>query len=137
MEKWGANGEIERQSEIENQLPATQEENKNDSRAGFLEIEENGGDQNQNQTQQETNDENLRNVESGGDEITTIEELEGLVGDECMELREEQGQMENKNEEEEKQVLTALALFEAIIVGQCQLKWKKIKMRINLPKLPH
>ena len=84
----------------------------------------------------------MRNVESGGGEITTIEELEGLVGDECMELGEEQVQMENKNgeeeeEEEEKQVLTALALFEAIIVGQCQLKWKKIKMRINLPKLPH
>ena len=76
----------------------------------FLEIGENGGDQNQYQTQQETNDENLRNVESGGDEITTIEELEGLVGDECMELRVEQVQMENKNEEEEKQVLDALAL---------------------------
>ena len=34
----------------------------------------------------------MRNVESGGGEITTIEELEGLVGDECMELREEQVQ---------------------------------------------
>ena len=38
----------------------------------------------------------MRNVESGGDEITTIEELEGLVGDERMELREEQVQMIKK-----------------------------------------
>ena len=49
-----------------------------------------------NQTQQETNDGNLRNVESGWGEITTIEELEGLVGGECMEVREEQVQMVRK-----------------------------------------
>ena len=49
------------------------------------------------------NNENNENVESGGDEITTIEELEGLVGDDCMELCEEQVQMIKKEEEEEKQ----------------------------------
>ena len=51
---------------IENKFPTTQEENKNDWRTEFLESEENGGDQNQNQTQQETNGEIMRNVESGG-----------------------------------------------------------------------
>ena len=56
MEKWEENEEIGRQEEIENQLPTIQDENRNDSGAEFLEREENGGDQNQNQTQQETND---------------------------------------------------------------------------------
>jgi len=36
-----------------------------------------------------------------------------------MELREEQVQMIKGDEEEEKKVLTALALFGEIIVGQC------------------
>ena len=40
----------------------------------------------------------MRNLESGGGEVTTVEELEGLVGDECMELREEQVQMIKKME---------------------------------------
>ena len=91
----------------------------------FLEREENGVDQNQNQTQQETNDENLRNVESGGDEITTIEELEGLVGG--MYGTERRTSTNGKENEEEKQVLAALALFGEIIAGQCQLKWKENK----------
>ena len=43
-----------------------QEEKQNDLGAEFLERVGNGGDQNQIQTQQETNDENLRNIESGG-----------------------------------------------------------------------
>ena len=44
----------------------------------------------------------MRNVESGGDEVATIEELEGLVGGECMELREEQVQMGNKMKKKRK-----------------------------------
>ena len=74
--KWRANEEIARQEEIGNQLPTTQEENEMNWGVEFLEREENGGDQSQNQTHQETNDGNTRNVESGGEEITTIEELE-------------------------------------------------------------
>ena len=62
----GPNEEIERQGDIGNKLATSQEENRNDSGAGFSEIEENGWGQNQNQAQQETNGENLRNVESGG-----------------------------------------------------------------------
>ena len=49
----------------------------------------------------EINNENNENVESGGGEITTIEELEGFAGDDCMELREEQVQTIKKEEEEE------------------------------------
>ena len=41
-----------------------------------------------------------------------------------MEFREEQVQMVRKNEGE-RQVLAALALFEGIIVDQCQLKRKE------------
>ena len=60
------------------------------------EREENGGDRSSNQTRQEANGGNLRNVESGGDEIIIIAEMDGLVGAERMELREEQVQMVRK-----------------------------------------
>ena len=53
MEKWEASEEIEREEEIENQLPAIQEENKNDLGGGVFGKEENGGYQSQNQTQHE------------------------------------------------------------------------------------
>ena len=96
MEEWKAMGEIERRGKVENQLPTIQEENENELGIEFLETEENGWDQSHNRTQPETNGENLENVESGGGEITTVEELEGLVGDECMELREEKVQMIKK-----------------------------------------
>ena len=82
--------------EVENPLPTIQEENENELGIEFLRTEENGGDQNHNRAQPATNDENLENVESGWDEITPIEELEGLVGGEYMELREEQVQMIKK-----------------------------------------
>ena len=60
------------------------------------------GGRNQYQAQQETNDGNLRNVESGGEEITTIEELDGLVGGERMELREEHVLMLKKMKKKKK-----------------------------------
>ena len=56
----------ERDMQEEDQLPAIQEENGNDTGAVFSGKEESGGDQNSNPIQQETNDENLGNVESGG-----------------------------------------------------------------------
>ena len=48
------------------QLPTVQEENGNDSGAAFSEKEESGWGQSSNPAQQETNGENLGNVESGG-----------------------------------------------------------------------
>ena len=57
-------------------------------------------------------------------EITIAEEMEGLVGGERMQFREEQVQFVRKKEEEEKHVLAALALFGEIIVGQCQQELK-------------
>ena len=50
----------------------------------------------------------------------------GLVGEERMEFREEQAEVVRKKgeEEEEKQVLAALALFGEIIADQCQQKLK-------------
>ena len=78
---------------------------------GFSETEENGGGQGHNRTQPGTNDENLENAESGGGEITTIEELEGLVGDECMELREEQVQMIKKMKKKRKTSFSCVVPF--------------------------
>ena len=126
-------GGIERQEKVENQLPTVQEENENEMGmdSGETEEEEEIGDQNQDWNQQEENipmeisNENNENVELGGGEITTIEELGGFADDDCMELREEQVQMIKKGEEEEKKVLAALALFGEIVVGQCQAKRKE------------
>ena len=67
MGKWKPYEELERQKEIENQPPTTEEENKNHLGAELLGREENGGGQSQNQTQQETNDENSRNEATGRD----------------------------------------------------------------------
>ena len=55
------------------------------------ETEEEIGDRNQDWDQQEANrsmEINNENVELGGDEITTIEEIEGFSEDGCTELRE-------------------------------------------------
>ena len=41
---------------------------------------ESGWDQSSNPAQQDANGKNLRNVESGWDEITITEEMDGLVG---------------------------------------------------------
>ena len=84
------------------QLPTIQDGDGNDMGVGFSEKEENGGGQSSNPTQQETNEENLRNVESGGDGLTIIEEIDGLVGEERMELREEQVQMVRKMKKKKK-----------------------------------
>ena len=43
MDEWEAMGKIERQEEVGNQLPTTQEQNGNDSGAEFLEVGGNGG----------------------------------------------------------------------------------------------
>ena len=52
MEKWKANGEIERQAGIGNQLPAIQENGGDSGKAFFLRNGENGGDQIPSLTQQ-------------------------------------------------------------------------------------
>ena len=96
--KWGNRKEGENRESVTN----NPRRNGNDLGTVFLGNDENGGDQNPNPTLQETNDESLMNVESGGEEITTIEEISGLVGDECMELREEQAQMVRKTKKKKK-----------------------------------
>ena len=58
-------------------------------------------------------------------EITIAEEMEGLVGGERMQFREEQVQFVRKKEEEEKHVLAALALFGEIIADRCQQTLKE------------
>ena len=62
-EKWNAMGEIERQEEVEDRLPKIQEEDENDLRAAISEMGENGWGQSSSPMQQETDDENLGNVE--------------------------------------------------------------------------
>ena len=64
-------------------------------RGGFSGSVENGEGQNSSPAQQETNGENWRIVESGGG-VTIVEEINGLVGEECMGLMEEQVQMVRK-----------------------------------------
>ena len=98
--KWKVIEEIDRQ-EVEDQLPTIQEENGNGTGAVFSEQEASGGDQSPNPTQHETNGENLGIVESGGGDITIAEEMDGLVGGERTEYREEQAQFFWKKEEEE------------------------------------
>ena len=101
-EKWNAMGEIERQEEVEDRLPKIQEEDENDLRAAISEMGENGWGQSSSPMQQETDDENLGNVELGGGEITIIEEMGGLVGEERMEFREEQVQLVRKRKKKKK-----------------------------------
>ena len=77
--------------------PTIQEDNENEIEMNSVETEEedDDGDRNRNWGQQEINisldtkNENNGNVESGGDERTNIEELEGFAEGDCMELREE------------------------------------------------
>ena len=63
------------------------------------ETEEEIGDRNQDWDQQEANrsmEINNENVELGGDEITTIEEIEGFSEDGCTELRERRTSVNDK-----------------------------------------
>ena len=76
----------------------------------------NGGGQSSSPTQQETDGENLGNVELGGDGVTIIAEMEGVVGEERLAFREEQVQCVRKKRG--KQVLAASALFGEVVAGQ-------------------
>ena len=83
----------------------------------------NDGDQSPNPAQQETNNETLEIVELGGDEVASIEEIDGVVREERLEYREEQVQFaRKKGMGEEHHVLTALALLGEVILDQRQKK---------------
>ena len=58
--------------------------------------------------------------------IINIEDIDGVVGEDRLELREEQVQcLRKKGNEEERHVLTALALLGEVISDQCQKKLKE------------
>ena len=74
-------------------------------------------------------------VELGGDEVASIEEIDGVVREERLEYREEQVQFaRNKGIGEEHRVLTALALLEEVISAQLQQNLDGINTRVELLK---
>ena len=87
------------------------------------------GDQSSIPEQQETNNEMLENVDLEGGEVINIEDVDGVVGGERLEFREEQVQCVRKKGIEEQRVLTALALLEEVILDQ-----RRQKIKGNRPK---
>ena len=122
--------EKERQERVGGQLPIIQEEKEGEIEIFSEDNEEEIREQKQDNNQQETNESaelSNENAELGWGTIN-IEEIQGYVEEDFMELREEQVQIVKKGEEKEKKVLTTLSLFEEIIAGQFQSKRKEIKM---------
>ena len=68
----------------------------------------------------------MGNVKLGGGDVIIIGDIDGVVGGERLEFREEQAQcVGKKGGEEEQQVLAALALLGEVILDQCQSKLKE------------
>ena len=114
---WKMNKEIERQEEVGHQLPTIQEEGGSELGAAISEISDSDGGQSPTQAHQDTNKETLENGELGGGEIINIEDIDGVFGEERLELREEQVQCVRKKGRGEQQVLTALVLRVEVIFG--------------------
>ena len=85
--------------------------------------------------QQETKEEGkpLWNVDLGGGEDVIAEDIEEVVGDERLELREDPIQMVRKQDKnEERNVLMAMALMGEFILDHCQVILREIKTRTQL-----
>ena len=117
-----ANQESIRRESVESQLPKIREEGELISGRGFRKMV--GSEFTSRATGYRHRRRDVGERCTGMGEIITTDEIEGIVGDERLELREEQVQcVGKKGNEEEQQVLAALPLLGEVILGQCKLEF--------------